>query len=215
MDALAKAFCVGHTKGNGNVLAATLSPEEPANDPQRLYSIWNSANVSDARAVIGRKLRANQPPLGIPGDEIQGWIDLYYAYWKAVGEILAVESGGKGKVSCPPRGTLIIKMCQSDQRQASWTTVYEAWKEVVLALYRGYANQGFEAWTIPCLYVGGRYLRIFAIKADNERNSSATNDTTEMFQDDFDPESEKSQQQEDCARQLNRLFQLCLSDRYG
>ena len=85
----------------------------------------------------------------------------------------------------------------------------------MLALYRGYANQGFEAWTIPCLYVGGRYLRIFAIKADSERNSSSVNDNTETFQDDFDPESEKSQQQEDCARQLNRLFQLCLSDRYG
>ena len=83
----------------------------------------------------------------------------------------------------------------------------------MLALYRGYANHGFEAWTIPCLYVGGRYLRIFAIKADDERNNNAGNDTAETFQDDFDPESEKSQQQEDCARQLNRLFQLCLSDR--
>jgi len=99
MDALAKEFCVGHTKGSGNILAATLSPEEPANDPQRLHNIWNSVQGSDARAVIGRKLRANQPPMGIPGDEIQGWTDLYHAYWKVVGEIIAVQQpGGKGRV---------------------------------------------------------------------------------------------------------------------
>ena len=101
MDALAKAFCVGHIKGSGNILADTLSPEDAPNNPQRLYSIWNSANASDARAVIGRKLRANQPPMGIPSDEMQGWIDLYYAYWKAVGEILSVEQGAKSKVRPP------------------------------------------------------------------------------------------------------------------
>jgi len=83
------------------------------------------------------------------------------------------------------------------------------------ALHRGYTNHGFEAWTIPCIYVGAKNLRIFAIKADQQRNSSSTQENTGMsFQDDFDPESGKNQQLEDCARQLNRMFQLCLSDRY-
>ncbi len=53
------------------------------------------------------------------------------------------------------------------------------------ALIRGYNNQGFEAWTIPCLYVAeGKHLRIFAIKADNERNtdSSAEDVAIQEFQ---------------------------------
>lgn len=85
-------------------------------------------------------------------------------------------------------------------------------------LIRGYNNHGFEAWTVPCLYVAGKHLRVFAIKADEERNSSSNNSNENAgatFQDDFDPESEKHQQLEDCARQLNRIFNLCLSDRYG
>lgn len=98
--------------------------------------------------------------------------------------------------------------------QPSWTKVYEAWRELVSALHRGYTNQGFEAWTIPCLYVGGKYLRKYAIKADAERNLSSGEVDDDNFGDDFDPESEKVKLQEDCARQLNRMFQLCLSDRY-
>lgn len=85
-------------------------------------------------------------------------------------------------------------------------------------LIRGYLSQGFEAWTVPCLYVAGKHLRVFAIKADDERNSSGGGNSNEnagdTFQDDFDPESEKHQLLEDCARQLNRIFNLCLSDRY-
>jgi hypothetical protein len=84
-------------------------------------------------------------------------------------------------------------------------------------LIRGYNNHGFEAWTVPCLYVAGKHLRTFAIKADDERNSSSgtsNENAGTTFQDDFDPESEKHQQLEDCARQLNRIFNLCLSDRY-
>lgn len=93
-------------------------------------------------------------------------------------------------------------------------SVYEAWKDVTLALHRGYTNYGFEAWSIPTLYVVGKFLRIFAVKADDERNATASFEGNATFQDDFDAENEKHQQLEDCARQLNRLFQLCLSDRY-
>ena len=78
-------------------------------------------------------------------------------------------------------------------------------------LVRGYTNCGFEAWTVPCLYVVGKYMRVFAIKADEgaaHSNGSVTN-----FQDDFNPEAEKNEKLEDAARQLNRIFTICLSDR--
>lgn len=80
------------------------------------------------------------------------------------------------------------------------------------AIIRGYSTGCFDAWTIPCLYVTGKYLRVFAIKADNTggRASDATD-----FQDDFNPDAGKNEKLEDSARVLNRMFQLCVSDRYG
>lgn len=97
--------------------------------------------------------------------------------------------------------------------KVSWTSVYEGWKELTNQLIRAYTNCEFESWTVPCLYVAGKYLRIFAIKADE---GAAANGTTAItnFQDDISPEAEKNEKLEDAARQLNRIFQLCLSDRY-
>jgi COP9 signalosome complex subunit 12 len=79
-------------------------------------------------------------------------------------------------------------------------------------LIRGYTNFGFEAWTVPCLYIAGKYLRIFAIKADEQFESNAN--FTVGFRDDFNPESAKNEKLEEAARVLNRIFTLCHSDRY-
>ena len=95
--------------------------------------------------------------------------------------------------------------------QVSWTKVYDSWKEMTNTLIRGYTNCGFEAWTVPCLYVAGKYMRIFAIKADEA--TGASTGSANNFQDDFNPEAEKNEKLEDAARQLNRIFQICLSDR--
>jgi hypothetical protein len=37
----------------------------------------------------------------LPKEEVQGWVEVYVSYWKAVGEILAVQdaSTANGKVS--------------------------------------------------------------------------------------------------------------------
>lgn len=78
-------------------------------------------------------------------------------------------------------------------------------------LIRGYSNFGFESWTVPCLYVTGKYLRIFAIKADQE--SDATSDNSPSYQDDIDADSGKNKNLEDAGRVLNRIFSLCLNDR--
>lgn len=92
--------------------------------------------------------------------------------------------------------------------------VYEAWKDMTNTLVRGYTNCGFEAWTVPCLYMAGKYLRVFAIKADDDAGNSTT--SAKAFQDDdFNPEAEKNEKLEDAARILNKIFTTCLSDRYG
>lgn len=98
--------------------------------------------------------------------------------------------------------------------QPSWTKVYEAWKDFSITLTRGFRSAGFGAWTIPCLYVAGKYLRVFAIKADNDRRSKPTDENAlATLQDDFDPEADANLNLEDCARQLNTIFSLCLMDR--
>lgn len=83
-----------------------------------------------------------------------------------------------------------------------------------MALHRGYTNHNFEAWTIPCLYTAGKYLRAFAIKSDEERSHNDSGAGGLEIRDDFDPEMEKHQQLRDCEQQLKRIFTLCLTDRY-
>ena len=84
-------------------------------------------------------------------------------------------------------------------------------------LIRGYNNYGFEAWTIPTLYMVGKYLRLFAIKSDAERSKQSEvlpTGAAALMQDDFDPETDKQAQLRDCEQHLKRIFTLCLNDRY-
>ena len=60
---------------------------------------------------------------------------------------------------------------------------------MTIALIRGYTNCGFEAWTVPCLYVAGKYMRIFAIKADE--GAASTSGSVTNF-DDFNPEGPRA-----------------------
>lgn len=103
------------------------------------------------------------------------------------------------------------------QAQNAWTKVYEAWKELTSVLIRGYNNHNFAAWTIPSLYMVGKYLRIFAIKSDEERENSATLNQPTTFnpmQEELEPDMDKQSQLRDCEQHLKRIFTLCLNDRY-
>ncbi|KAK6582160.1 hypothetical protein PZA11_005857 [Diplocarpon coronariae] len=188
MDLLFEEFGKACQEGNGYDLSMTLSPISPASDPDRLARFFRSTNYAQApREFRNRILNDNASSFTNPQEE--GWVEVYYAYYKAVGEILKADT---------------------DKLQASYVKVYESWREMTLALVRGYTNNGFEAWTVPCLYMAGKYMRIFAIKAD-ESAASTTGSVTNF--DDSHPEVEKNERLEDAARQLNRIFTICLSDR--
>ncbi|TVY92979.1 Protein CSN12-like protein [Lachnellula willkommii] len=189
MNPIFEDFREAYENGNGYLLSQTLSPIPPRSQPQRLYNFFRSTNFAAAQKDLKQQIL----PFKLDPDESKGWIEIYHAYWKAVGEVLNAENAQKGNT------------------KAAWSKVYDAWKEVLNALIRGYTNCGFEAWTVPCLYVVGKYLRIFAIKAD-EGSGNGTGAVT-SFQDDFNPEAEKNEKLEDAARQLNRIFQICLADR--
>ena len=119
------------------------------------------------------------------------WVDVYVAYWKAVNELVSLFEWESG----------------------SHSLIYESWKEFANTLIRGYSASLFQAWTVPCLYIAGRYLRIFAINADqNEREVKPVNFTAGI-QEDITGAMSKNERLEDAARVINRIFTLCISDR--
>ncbi|KAH6634112.1 hypothetical protein B0J18DRAFT_415323 [Chaetomium sp. MPI-SDFR-AT-0129] len=182
---------------DGYALGRTLSPDISNESLRRIFRSQNAHNVKNA---LKRGLQGNAALVGgLEHQEVQGWVDIYASYWNATGVLLTAReaTGGTGKTS-----------------ELVWTKVYEAWTELLNVLIRGYQNSGFEAWTIPCLYTVCKHLRVFAMQADEERNhSSAFDDTAAALQDDFDPETNKRQKLEDCARALSRVFMLCQTDR--
>jgi hypothetical protein len=193
MDIIFNDFGVAMTRRNGYELAQTLNPEL---SDDMLRMIYKTANHNSIKDLLKRHIRANTQHLNhVDLDEIQMWVDVFFCYWKTCGELLAI---------------------QEQSSNASWVKVYEAWKELFSALHRGYMSPKVElpAWTIPCLYVVGKYLRVFALNADEERSNNPNQETTGTnFQDDLDMEADKFVWLRDCGVQLNRMFTLCLNDR--
>lgn len=180
--------------GSGPMLAAAITPVAPPEDPDRLRSFYHST-PNDANAACDLRyalLQDKTRGVKLPKQEGNTWVDIFCAFWKATGEIVKMEES-------PPEG--------------SWTKVFEAWKEVANLLIRGYSTGILQAWTVPCLYAVGKYLRAFAINADAETSQDSLT-FGDGFLDDFASNVEKNAKLEDAARTINRMFTLCLSDRY-
>lgn len=197
MDAVLGMFREAYADGNGHLLAESLTPVAPPEDAGRLYSFHRGSNTFSINADLRNGI-VYKSQIKIAKTEGNAWIELYTAYWKAVGEILAAEEFiNQGK-------------------KPDWKRVFDAWKEVVNSLLRGYNGNTFDAWTIPCLYVAGKYLRNFAIKADEQARRSGGNVTyNEGFQDDVVGALGKNDCLQDAARQVNRIFSVCITDRYA
>ncbi|KAJ1327912.1 COP9 signalosome complex subunit 12 [Microdochium nivale] len=192
MDSLIKEFRVAYSSMKGDQIAETIHPNIQRYS-SRLQAVWGRGNLRETQGDLDFLFRQDKSRPKIPKEEANGWYEIFLAYWKAVGEILAAEG------------------LRSDAK-SSWTTVYERWKDFTLLVVRGYTHHDFENWTIPCLYVAGRYLRLYAIRADEERRRSG-DDTEITFSDDIEPEAEGNRYLVECSRHLNRIFQICLSDR--
>ncbi|KAI7110734.1 COP9 signalosome complex subunit 12, partial [Hortaea werneckii] len=191
-------FVTAQNQGNGYLLATTITPEPPAADPARLYNFQRWTNAYSVQTDLRYKLQYN-PDLRLDKKEAGTWLEVFTAYYHFVGKLLAAEEAQNA----------------TKARDVDWAVVYEGWKEVVSALYRGYNNTVLDAWTIPCLYVAGKYLRVFAIKADE--TAASQRDSGMAFgggiEEDAFASAGQNDKLEDAARQINRLFALCLSDR--
>ncbi|MCJ1418090.1 COP9 signalosome (CSN) subunit [Xylographa parallela] len=192
MDVIYRDFRVAHMNCSGPLLATTITPVAPLEDPNRLVRFYESSSSFAVATDVRSCLFAHpDTELRLAKSEDNAWVDVYVTYWKAIGRILAVDDGEKG----------------------GWSQLYESWKEVTNALIRGYSNSGFEAWTIPCLYVTARYLRAFAIRADEEQSVGNGVSFVIGMHDDMVGDHGKNEKLEDAARIINRIFTLCISDR--
>jgi COP9 signalosome complex subunit 12 len=196
MDPVFHDFREALRANDGYALAATLTPIPPSSDPMRLSSFYFASNASSIQRDLRDAIIYNQ---GVKLSKAEGnaWLEIFASYWNAIGELLNAEDGAKS----------------GKERESSWTRVYEAWKEVVNLLIRGHQNL-LEAWTLPCLYVGGNYLRKFAIKADEQAERQKGSVTFNAgFQDDIVGAFGKHEKLEDAGRQINKIFSLCIGDR--
>lgn len=184
-------FDDGQRRGYGPRLAASLVPVAPAEHPDRLHSFYNAYNASSLSSDLRYSL-FHMRNLRLPKQEQTTWIEIFSAYWKAAGEIIAVHD---------------------PNARGSWERTFDAWRDVANALIRGYTSGSLEAWSLPCLYVVGKYLRLFAIYADKEIRSQDSVGFGGRFQDDMITDSDNPKLEE-AARIINRMFTLCLNDRY-
>ncbi|KAF2189205.1 hypothetical protein K469DRAFT_701814 [Zopfia rhizophila CBS 207.26] len=197
MQAALEPFRQAHRAMNGYEVADSLKPIAPRHDPGRLYTFYRASNAHQVESEIRYALKYSKSS-GLTRNESSAWTEVLVSYWKAIGEILAIEEA-----------TNQGRLCDGQ-----WTAVYDAWKEVTNNLIKHYSNGNLPAWTIVCLYVAGTYLRTFAIKADEQLAKAKGGVTFNSgFQDDVVDSMAKNEKLEDAARQLNRMFSLCIGDR--
>lgn len=190
MSTLAAEFRNAYADGSGHDLAAVFTPIATPEAPHRLNTFYDFTNAAYLNKDLASSLFHGKN-LKLPKAEQNAWIDIFAAYWEAVGEILRYDEGRRG---------------------ASTVAIFTSWKKLANALIRGYSGSaGIPAWTLPCLYTVGKYLRTFAIKADIEAAEQGS--STFGFQDDVSADVEKNANLEEAARIINRMFTLCLSDR--
>lgn len=96
MNQLFEDFAKAHAKQNGYLLAQTLSPVPLADSPNRLLAIVQGSNSYSLKGDVKHFIDLHTSTKGrrqsVDKHELKGWVDVYVSYWKALQEILAVDS---------------------------------------------------------------------------------------------------------------------------
>lgn len=195
MEVLFNDFWSAYENGSGPELAATISPIPPASYLNRLEAIYKDTKASTVSKDVAYGLtKSANTSIQFPSPEIDTWTEIYSAYWYTCGEILSAERS---------------------KTRPDWNKVYQSWRDLANTVIKGYSSGVLEAWTLPVLYIAGKHLRIFAIKADESAQATGENGAFNSggLQEDIAGGS-KNEKLEDAARVINRMFTLCISDRY-
>jgi hypothetical protein len=92
MDTVFSLFRDAHLNRNGYQLSDTLRPVAPYSQPDRLYAFHRSTNFANVKNDVRYNvLYDSTTSLKLSNAEGNVWVDVYVAYWKAIGEILKVE----------------------------------------------------------------------------------------------------------------------------
>lgn len=106
MDSIFEAFRKAYAEGLGYDLSMTLSPLDTDDEPDRLYKFFKSTNIAQVRKDLQyRILYDNAAPFKLPAEEGNGWVDVYFAYWKFVGEMLNAEHAPKSNAKVRASGS--------------------------------------------------------------------------------------------------------------
>ena len=98
MESIFQDFKSAYGEGQGYELSMTLCPIPPASDPDRLSSFFRSTNHASAKTDFKYQiLYDSSMPFKLPTEEGNGWIEVYFGYWKAVGEILNPETASRSE----------------------------------------------------------------------------------------------------------------------
>jgi hypothetical protein len=103
MDTIFREFGEAFSRQNGYQLSQTLTPELPKD---MLRVIWRSANHHDVKQILRRGIQSSSSSLmnRLSREEVDGWVEVYYTYWKACEQLLAVHEGTSNvSISMRPR----------------------------------------------------------------------------------------------------------------
>lgn len=96
MDVVFDDFFAAYESGSGYDLSQTLSPIPPASNPDRFLAFWRSTNPVDVKNDFKYRLLYDKArPVILDPEEGNGWVEVYCAYWKSVGEIWKAEEAIK------------------------------------------------------------------------------------------------------------------------
>ena len=198
MDVLAREYHDALQSYNGHLLAATISPVAPPHFLNRLDTIRYASDADSVQNDVGYSLTKHARRAISKEDRqvLELWSEIYTCYWHTLNALTAAQAPNHGR--------------------PDWSKVYELWKELANTVIRGFTAGVLENWALPVLYMAGRHLRVFAIKADETKKNTEGELGVVMggLQDDIAGDFGKNKMLEDAARVINRMFTLCISDRY-
>jgi hypothetical protein len=92
MDTIFREFGEAFSQQNGYQLSQTLTSQLPKD---MIRVIWRSANHHDIKSVLRRGILNSSSSVmtRLPREEVDGWVEVYYAYWKSCEHLLACQEG--------------------------------------------------------------------------------------------------------------------------
>jgi hypothetical protein len=118
MDPIFGEFRQAFVDGKGYDLSQTLSPTPPPSQPQRLYNFFRSTNFATVQKDLKYQILYNSnSPFKLPPEEGYGWVEVYHAYWKAVGEVLNAENAPKANTKASINFSSPYFCCSRDNEE--------------------------------------------------------------------------------------------------